>query len=171
MGKQRAADAQRQFADLIGPHVEPIRSYLARRVSRDDVDDLLQTVCEIAWRRRQDIPEDAPLLWLYGVARNVVRNFHRTNARRDGILTRYLPFLAQPVEQEPLLTRTGDDRMDAALAALSEDDRDLLRLWAWEALDYREIAVLLGLSESAAASRLTRARNRLGEALTGLVER
>jgi RNA polymerase sigma-70 factor (ECF subfamily) len=48
----------------------------------------------------------------------------------------------------------------AALDQLSRSDRELLRLHAWEGLEPREIAVVLGITANAAATRLSRAKKR-----------
>jgi RNA polymerase sigma-70 factor (ECF subfamily) len=57
----------------------------------------------------------------------------------------------------------GTDRLAAALAfrRLSDDDRELLMLAAWEGLDGRQLSQLLGCSETAVRIRLHRARLRL----------
>ena len=47
------------------------------------------------------------------------------------------------------------------MARLSADDRELLRLTAWEQLTRDEIATVLGCSANAVAIRLHRARRRL----------
>ena len=48
-----------------------------------------------------------------------------------------------------------------ALDGLPEPDRELLRLWAWEQLPPREIAVVLGITPNAASIRLHRATQKL----------
>ncbi|MCZ7379446.1 RNA polymerase sigma factor [Micromonospora sp. WMMC250] len=48
-----------------------------------------------------------------------------------------------------------------AFAALSEPDREVLRLVTWEELDLSATAQVLGCSRTAAAVRLYRARQRL----------
>ncbi len=60
-------------------------------------------------------------------------------------------------EPEP----ASDQELEAALADLSEDDQELLRLWAWEQLEPREIAVALSVTPNAVSLRLGRARKRL----------
>ncbi|WP_327589384.1 hypothetical protein OHA25_22085 [Nonomuraea sp. NBC_00507] len=49
--------------------------------------------------------------------------------------------------------------------ALSDDDRELLSLVAWERLDPGQIARTLGISRNAARVRLYRARRRFARAL------
>lgn len=53
----------------------------------------------------------------------------------------------------------------SALATLSEPDRAALLLAGHDGLDYREIALLLGASQSAIKVRIHRARMRLSKAL------
>jgi RNA polymerase sigma-70 factor (ECF subfamily) len=59
-------------------------------------------------------------------------------------------------------------RLRAALAGLSESDRELLLLVAWEGLTHAEAAAALGISPVAARSRLHRARKRALKALQKL---
>ena len=47
------------------------------------------------------------------------------------------------------------------MARLGEADRELVRLWAWEQLEPREIALVLGLTPNAVSIRLHRIRTRL----------
>jgi RNA polymerase sigma-70 factor (ECF subfamily) len=54
----------------------------------------------------------------------------------------------------------ADESVRAALAALSDDDRELLTLHAWDGLGARELAAVLHISENAVAVRLSRARAR-----------
>ncbi|HWT23737.1 MAG TPA: sigma-70 family RNA polymerase sigma factor, partial [Solirubrobacteraceae bacterium] len=48
---------------------------------------------------------------------------------------------------------------------LGDKDREVLRLWAWEQLAPREIAVVLGITPNAASVRLHRATKRLRDSL------
>ena len=62
----------------------------------------------------------------------------------------------------------GDARVLRALAKLSERDRDLLLLSAWDGLTAAEIAAAVGCSGTAAKVRLHRARRRLQRQLAEL---
>jgi RNA polymerase sigma-70 factor (ECF subfamily) len=48
-----------------------------------------------------------------------------------------------------------------ALGRLNASDREILKLSAWDDLDRRAIAAVLGISENATDQRLHRARSRL----------
>ena len=65
-----------------------------------------------------------------------------------------------------LLDPTEDtSELARAFAALSESDRELLSLEAWEGLTREEIAVALGTNRATVRLRLHRARRRLRDAL------
>lgn len=142
----------------------PVVRYLARRVGDDTARDLAAEVFAVAWRRRRSVPLD-PLPWLYGVARRVVANETRRRGREER--------LARRLRRERPLDHTADPRpddgtrVDAALQHLSPADQEVLRLVAWERLTTDQLAVTLQCSRSAAAMRLSRARERLRSALGG----
>jgi RNA polymerase sigma-70 factor, ECF subfamily len=96
------------------------------------------------------------------VVRGVVEPLRRFLARRTDAA-------ADDVLADTLLVhwRRYDDRLGEALAALSAEDAELLRLWAWawEQLTPREIATVLDVTENAAALRLHRARGTLRDRL------
>lgn len=58
---------------------------------------------------------------------------------------------------------SSEDSMESAvaLARLSDDDRELLMLVAWEGLDSAQLGFVLNCSPTAARIRLHRARSRL----------
>jgi len=141
---------------------EPLQRYVRRRVATEAVDDVVAEALTVLWRRLDDVPRDAVLAWSYGVARRCVANQHRAEGRRTQLAERVKADLSVP-GGEP-----GDDPLlDGALATLSEADRELLHLWAWEELQPREIAVVLGISANAVSIRLHRARQALAELVRG----
>lgn len=52
-----------------------------------------------------------------------------------------------------------EQSLAAALAALRPEDRDVLLLYAWADLSYREVAAALGVPVGTVRSRLARARD------------
>lgn len=158
-------DDRRQRFETIAEEVyEPLQRYLRRRVHRDRAEDVLADVMLTVWRRLDDAPVDRTLPWSYGIARNTLANDRRGQRRHARLVER--------LEAEPRET-TAPDHADSgpdpeltgALDRMSDDDREILRLWAWEQLEPREIAPVLGISVNAATLRLGRARTRLGEHL------
>lgn len=145
-----------RFDTIVRGVLEPLRRFLARRTDPATADDVLGDTLLVLWRRYDELP-DEPLPFAYGVARLCLANAER-GARRQRRLAGRVAVLDPPREAPYVV---GDDRLGDALAALSSDDAELLRLWAWEELSTGEIATVLDVTTNAAAIRLHRARGRL----------
>jgi RNA polymerase sigma-70 factor (ECF subfamily) len=146
-------------------HVDAIRAYAARRVERDAVDDVVAETFAIAWRR---LPREAdPLPWLYGVARKVVHGHRRSHARRGALLERVAGSGAAQAcpPPDPAEVLPGDPALARAFATLTEQEREAIRLVAWECLEHADAARAAGCSRATFAVRLSRARLRLRRAL------
>ena len=152
------------FDQLYRAHRDDVWRYLRRRAASEP-EDLTTEVFLVAWRRRSELP-DAPLPYLYGIARKVLANHRRGGARRDALAERAgeHAVTAAPDHAEAFGLR---DELARALAALSESDRELVLLVAWEGLSLGEAATALGCRTGTAAVRLHRARRRLHTALRG----
>lgn len=136
-----------------------VLAYAVRRAARsEDAEEVAAETFAIAWRRLSDAPA-YPLPWLYGIARRVLANQRRSADRRGRLRDR----LFGHARHEAHDVRTEGGPALAALARLRGDDQELLRLVAWEDLDHRAIAQVLGISVNAVAVRLHRARNRFAE--------
>lgn len=163
-------EADEKLRMLFQSHRAQIDAYCRRRVPAESVADVVSEVFLTAWRRIADIPDGSELPWLYGVARRVVLN-HRRGARRRLRLGAAL--IAQPNDPAPEadmpVVRRAEDRMILeALATLSSDDQEILRLKAWEELTSAEIGDVLGIKPAAVDMRLTRAKRRLRRALEAI---
>jgi RNA polymerase sigma-70 factor, ECF subfamily len=137
-------------------------AYAAARAGRQAADDVVSETFTVAWRRLADVPEPA-LPWLLGVARNVLRDRYREQARQAAFAT---DFAGEPVR---LPGAEGDiaDRVAErlavvrALAAIPDADREILILVAWQGLAPKDAAKVVGCSATALRVRLHRARKRL----------
>lgn len=146
-------------------HREAVWVYCYRRLPRDDVQDAVAEVFLVAWRRIDQAPEgDETLPWLYGVARNVVRNFHRSSIRQQRLRVK-VGAIHQPSDSTPemqVIRRAGDRELLAAVDRLKPLEQELIRLRTWEDLSLDEIASVVGLSTRSVESRLARVRKKLG---------
>ena len=143
--------------------LEPLRRYLARRTDPATADDVLAETLLVCWRRLDDVPAD-PLPWAYGVARNCLANAAR-GVRRQQRLAARIAVVDPPAASTPGPGEDGDPDLTEALAALREEEAELLRLWAWERLTPAEIAEVLDVTPNAVSIRLHRARQRLKDEL------
>lgn len=148
------------FEELAFEVAEPLRRYVARRTDPDTVQDVVADTFLVLWRRLDDVPESGALPWCYAVARLCLNNAQRAQRRQRGLLAR-VAMLDAPRSETAPDDSVADIELHEALSRLSEDDRELLRLWAWESLTPTEISTVLGISANAVSIRLHRARKRL----------
>ena len=148
-----------RFEAIFDQTYEPVLAYARRRAPRD-ADDVVAETFVIAWRRLEDMPNDA-LPWLYGVARRVLSEERRAGRRRVALLQR-MGRDARPLREES--AADGPPVLDA-LARLGSRDREAILLVAWEGLSAAQAAKAMGCSTVAFRVRLHRARARLREQL------
>lgn len=157
--------SQSTLAGLFDAYAVHVQRYLYRRLTgaadpANEADDLTADVFLIAWQKRDEIPADAELPWLYAVARRVLANHRR---RRTDVSVADLGDLDAIDESDPAELVTRDDALATAWRRLTPHDREVLRLSAWEGLSGRALAAALGITEGGAAAALSRARSRLQE--------
>ena len=160
-----------QFRSIYERAFPAILNYVRRRVPSGERGELDVTseIFAVVWRRIDDVPappED--LLWIYGVARNVVARFHREESRRLRLRTRIEA--ERSSRSDPAATEELNEMVRSAVARLPDTDREAVRLAHWEGLHHDEIATILGLTPNAVELRLRRARARLRRDLAVLLQ-
>lgn len=92
--------AEDRFERLYAAELVALVGYVARRVDRpSDAADVVAEVFVTAWRRLADVPDgDEARLWLYGVARWMLRNHRRAAVRRDRLTDRRRGELRPPTK-------------------------------------------------------------------------
>jgi RNA polymerase sigma factor (sigma-70 family) len=154
------------FVEVVRRHEVAVYGFLARRAGGEAADDLLGEVWLRAFAARGGYdPSHADALpWLYGIARNVLREYWRAS----------LQAARAPVSDVVDPWDEVDARLDhaawakslaAAVRALPASEREVLLLVAWEQLTPAEAAHVLGIPQGTARSRLHRARTSLRMAL------
>jgi RNA polymerase sigma-70 factor (ECF subfamily) len=160
--------ADERFHHLYTTHRDAVWSYVARRVERGDVDDAVAEVFVVAWRKVAQTPDPEQVLpWLYGIAKNVVRNTIRSSARRQRLWAKNasLSHAESPSSDIQVIRNLEDAQLLAAVEALSPIERELLRLRTWEELSIKAIALVVGRSPKSVESRLVRIRKKLARSL------
>lgn len=159
-------ETQRQRFAAVFLELSPrVYSYARRHSDPASAHDVTAETFLVAWRRVDQLP-DAPLPWLLGISRNVLRNQVRSTVRRDRLVeaitsapaaTRWAPAADAEVHER--------SRLAEALTQLTDRERESLLLVAWDGLTPTQAATVTGCSANTFARRLSRARARLTAAL------
>jgi len=158
-----AAARDARFSELFSSHAPSVFAYARRRTSRAAAEEVVSETFLVAWRRLDDVPSP-PLPWLLGVARRVMANQRRGDARHAALRLRVIGSEVDP----PGASETAEAEAGAVLAALAElppAEREAITLLAWEGLTPEEASVVLGCSRAAVYLRVHRARRRLAAQL------
>ena len=109
------ADAEKLFEALVHEHADMLTAYLYAVVGDPaDVEDLFQDTMLVAWRRLDDFDDPGAFgSWLRGIARNLVLNHRRRNARRlcDELVLDRLDFWLERIAAQP--GDKWDDKLEA----------------------------------------------------------
>ncbi|HEU4735666.1 MAG TPA: sigma-70 family RNA polymerase sigma factor [Solirubrobacterales bacterium] len=135
---------------------------------RAAAEDATAAAFERAYRKRSrfDPAKGSPRAWLFGIARNAALD----ELRRRG---RHAELSAEPVDVASVGVTVEDERSElrlvlaAALNQLEGRERELIALKFFAGLSNREIAHVLGTSESNAGTKLHRTVNKLRETCDG----
>jgi RNA polymerase sigma-70 factor (ECF subfamily) len=158
----REIERRDRFESFYRTHYEAVLAYALRRSTHETAIDATAETFLIAWRRFDEISGN-PVPWLLGVARRVLANQFRSTSRSQALVDKLRAEITVPVA--PRSPDPADTPVIEAFARLSPLDREALALIAWEGLEPREAARVLGMSAVAFRSRLHRARRRLEKAL------
>lgn len=151
-----------RFRRLFDLTYDDLCRFVRRRIH--DGDDVVAQTFEIAWRRFDQVPslDGDARAWLFGVARKLMANRRRKDARM-------LPWAGAGLDSPaPDEHGAAEARIDLgrAFGRLAARDQECLALVAWEGLTPTQAAEVLGVSVNAFTVRLHRARRRLRAALT-----
>lgn len=155
-------DAVARFTALYDELYPRVHAYAVSRAGRTLAEEVASETFCVAWRRFADLPDPA-LPWLLGIARNVLRESYRAEAKQESLAAELRSWTEVQYDVgEVVADRSAVLR---ALAALSDADRELLTLVAWHGLTPGHAARVIGCSKATFFVRLHRARKRLERAL------
>ncbi len=146
------------FTALYDGHVGFVWRNLRRMgVPEANLDDATQDVFLVLHRRLADLPVDGARGWIFGIARRVAADHRRLGKRRGTVA---LDPAREPVHVGSTdLERAEASRLvQAALAELNAEQRDVLVLIDLEQLPAPEASAALGVGLNTVYSRLRLAR-------------
>lgn len=171
MSERRSAheETTRRFEALFDDYGPPLRRLAARYArARGEQDDLFQDVMVAVWRALPAYRgECSERTYVYRIAQNraIAYLSRRPPAAADLDGAREVA-ASSPTPEQTMSDEQRGKRLAEAVARLPTGYREVVAL-TLEGLNYREIADVLGISESNVGARLTRARARLRQLLTG----
>lgn len=156
------------LAELFQEHYLRIYNYLRYRVnSMEDVEDLISTIFERAYTRREQFnPEKGTFsTWLFRIAHNTLVDHYRKRERRAAwvteaelptdLMTSEVSLEAQVIEKEALV------QVLRALDKLKEREQEIISLKFAGRLGNKEIGQIIGMKEKTVSVALLRAVRRL----------
>jgi len=163
-----APSTDERFRVLFNAHHRELHAYCLRRLPTDDANEAASEIFLIAWRRAEDVPDgEAARLWLYGVARNVVRNRQRGGRRQLRLVAKSGATAMTPPDGPEVQVLRNEEHAEvvAAIGELREIDQEVVRLKIWEGLSNDAVGAILGISHRAVEARYTRAVRTLNKKL------
>lgn len=161
------------FKEIYRRYHDEVHAFCRRRVGDSDADDAVAETFGVVWRKLESSVIAAERAWVFGIARNVVRNRWRATRRRQRLLSRVSGIRQREAPDPSEATaqaETRQRRVTEALRGLREADREILMMSAWDDLSANEIATILDISANAVHQRLHRAKKRLADAMSRLEE-
>lgn len=154
--------ARTAFAEVVAEQLDAVYGYLVYLTGdRSAAEDLAAETFEKAFRtwRRFDPRRSSPRTWLCKIAHNVAIDWFRAEARRHRREDTY-------ARGQDLIGELGDGLpgpMEQALRELSPGEREVVALRVLLELDGPSAARVLGISQTACSTRLSRALKKLEE--------
>jgi RNA polymerase sigma-70 factor (ECF subfamily) len=158
-------DRRQRFEALALPHLDAAYN-LARWLSRSpsDADDIVQDAMLRAFRAFDGYRGGDAKAWLLTIVRNCWASAGKATRRRGHTNLEDEELAAPEADPEAgAIQASARRRLDAMIAALAPEFREVLILREMEDLSYREIADVTGVPIGTVMSRLARARAMLRE--------
>lgn len=158
------------FADIFDRYYNRIYKYMRYRLNDiEEAEDLSSQVFEQVMQKIETFhPDRAPFeVWLFAIAQNTVNAYYRRRKRRLwASLENIRDLPSERPNPEAVAVHSEDKgRLLAAITSLDERERNIIAMKFAGRLKNREIAELMGLSESNTGVILYRSLHHLREIL------
>jgi RNA polymerase sigma factor (sigma-70 family) len=161
-------EQQQRFAEWTREHGALLHHVVNGFAAGEDRNDLLQEILLAVWKSIPAFRGQAKVTtYLYRVSHNAALLWIRTEKNYRRRLERFATFAPSDFAGEPDLW--NDDRLErlyAAIRLLKPVDRSLILL-SLDGFSYREMAEVLGLSESNVGAKLNRIKTQITKTLKG----
>ena len=167
MSTVRENESTRQtFAELYEEYLPKVYRYINYRINDTQItEDLTSTVFEKALTNFGKYSKDRASFstWIFSISRNVVIDYYRAQGRRQTVpLDETTDIVSRdPSPEDELLKKEEREKLQVYLMELPQDEQEIIRLKFAAELNNRQIARMLGLSESNVGTKLYRSIRKL----------
>lgn len=171
LARARALDDE-ALAEIHERYYDAIYRYVVFRVSNQQVaEDLTSEVFVrlLSALRDHTAPQNTLRGWLYGVAFRVVNDFHRKQYRREEVQLSDGIASSGNNPLETVAQRLSWREVRAAMAGLTEAQREVIALRFGQEMPIRDVALLMGKTEGAVKQLQARAIASLARTLKEIV--
>ena len=155
------------FAELYEEFLPRVFRYIRYRVNSEQVtEDLTSIVFEKALTNFERYSKEKASFstWIFSIARNVVIDHYRTQARRPSFSLEKAEIEVssnEPLPVDTLENMEEREKLRACILRLPSEEQEIIALKFGSGLNNRQIARTMGLSESNVGTRLYRAVRKL----------
>jgi len=163
---KEATSTRETFAELYEIYMPKVFRYIQYKISNKQLtEDLTSAVFEKALVNFSKYSSDKAKFstWLFSIARNMVIDYYRVSGRRETTsLEEATEISSRDLSPEEELEKKVElERLQVCLVELSKEEQEIIRLKFGAELNNRQIAKMLGLSETNVGTKLYRAVRKL----------
>jgi RNA polymerase sigma factor (sigma-70 family) len=153
-----------QFAEHYKANLPRIAAFIARRVDRVLIEDLCSDVFEVAYRKRDQAPQetDRQFGWLCQISQNLINNQRRREVTSKKLVVA-LSVPASSPSAESIVVQ--DLNIRECWNQLKPKQQQILAMVAFDEMSIKEVAMVLDIKPNAATVRLSRAREAFAKLL------
>jgi RNA polymerase sigma factor (sigma-70 family) len=146
-----------EFNAVFAAHYIRVLRYVQRRVDdRGTAEEIAAETFLVAWSKRGQVEISVP--WLYRTAANKIGDHYRRSQRKRAAEAALARRAEEAPEEVSPLDRLA---LTSAIDSLTEKEREVVMLTYWERLPAKQVAEVMGGSESSIWVTLTRARTKI----------
>lgn len=145
---------QQAFTKLYEKYAPMVYGYLSKRLPNSEVDDAYQNVWRHLHEKRNCFSEQPFAPWFFHIIKNLLIDQYRSSARRSKLGEAY-------AEELRNLGETDIPDIEAIIADLPNDSKELVRRFYVDGQNYSEIEKALGVSQMSLRKRLSRVISQL----------